>query len=162
MPGQLALEIKQTRPFSLVAEAALNVWRTADFLETAVARVLRAEDLSGAQFNVLRILRGAGEDGLCCGEIAGRMVTRDPDMTRLLDRMERRGVIERSRHVKDRRVVTVKITEAGLCILEKVDRPVECELERRLGRLGKERLGALIETLEAIRETGSGGTDRNE
>jgi DNA-binding MarR family transcriptional regulator len=80
------------------------------------------------------------------------MVTRDPDITRLLDRMERRGVIVRSRESRDRRVVRVRITEAGLKVLKSLDRPVEQELKRLLGRLGPDRLGRLIEMLELIRE----------
>ncbi len=153
MPGRIASEIKQTKPLSLEAEAALNLQRTADHLAAAIAHVLKGAELSSAQFNVLRILRGAGKDGLACGEIGDRMVTRDPDITRLLDRMERRGVLERARDSRDRRVVTVRITDAGLAVLKEADRPVEMELKKHLGRLGTARLTALIETLEAIRET---------
>ncbi|HVX66906.1 MAG TPA: MarR family transcriptional regulator [Bryobacteraceae bacterium] len=157
MPGRIAEEIHQTKPLSLVAEAALNLYRTSDYLALAVARVLKSADLSAVQFNVLRILRGAGSAGLCCREIGERLVTRDPDITRLLDRMERRGIIERSRDSKDRRVITVRITPPGLDLLEQLDGPVEQELQCRLGRLGEQRLTALIETLEQIRETGTKG-----
>jgi DNA-binding MarR family transcriptional regulator len=157
VPGRIAEEIQQTKPLSLVAEAALNLYRTSDFLSLAMARVLKSADLSAVQFNVLRILRGAGSAGLCCREIGERLVTRDPDITRLLDRMERRGAIERSRENKDRRVITVRITALGLDILEQLDRPVERELQCHLGRLGEQRLTALIETLEQIRETGTRG-----
>jgi DNA-binding MarR family transcriptional regulator len=111
-----------------------------------------AADLSASQFNVLRILRGAGKDGLACGEIGERMVARDPDITRLLDRLEKRGVIERSRDGRDRRVVTTRITDAGLKILKELDRPVEQEIKRHLGRVGRERLTDLIEALDMIRE----------
>ena len=152
MPGKIAAEIKQTKPMTLEAEAVLNIQRTADHLGSAAGRVLKEADVSVAQFNVLRILRGAGKDGLACGEIGERMVTRDPDITRLLDRMERRGVIARSRESRDRRVVRVRITEAGLSLLKRLDRPVEQELKRLLGRLGPDRLGRLTGMLELIRE----------
>ncbi len=150
--GKIASEIKQTKPLSLEAEAVLNIQRTADHLSAAIGRILKAADISASQFNVLRILRGAGKEGLACGEIGGRMVARDPDITRLLDRLERRGVIERSRDSKDRRIVTTRITDAGLSILKELDRPVEQEVKRHLGRLGRERLTDLIGALEMVRE----------
>jgi MarR family transcriptional regulator, organic hydroperoxide resistance regulator len=150
--GKLATDIKQTKPLSLESEAVLNIQRTADHLSAAIGRVLKAADLSASQFNVLRILRGAGKDGLACGEIGERMVARDPDITRLLDRLEKRGVIERSRDGRDRRVVTTRITDAGLKILKELDRPVEQEIKRHLGRVGRERLTDLIEALDMIRE----------
>ena len=152
MPGRIAAEIKQTKPMTLEAEAALDIQRTADFLGAALGRVLKEADVSAAQFNVLRILRGASAGGLACGEIGERMVTREPDITRLLDRLERRGVIARSRESRDRRVVRVRIAEAGLELLKRLDRPVEQELKRLLGRLGPVRLGRLTGLLELIRE----------
>src|SRR5947208_9435051 len=102
----------------------LDLLRTTDMLSRGLIHVLKAEDLSMTQYNVLRILRGAPE-GLPCGEIANRMITRDPDITRLLDRLEKRGLISRSREVKDRRTVTARITPAGLKLLGSLDEPVQ-------------------------------------
>src|SRR5947209_2864492 len=95
-----------------------------------VAAELKPAELSPTQYNVLRILRGAGPEGLACGRIAERMITRDPDMTRLLDRMKKRGLIERHRCPKDRRVVRGRLTAAGARLLEKLDGPV-LDLVRR-------------------------------
>ena len=93
--------------------AFLDLLRTTDILSRRLIPVLKSEDLSSTQYNVLRILRGAPA-GLACGEIAGRMITRDPDVTRLLDRLEKRGLISRSRETKDRRTVMTRITSGGL------------------------------------------------
>src|SRR5262245_1014357 len=111
----LGNEIKKLRPFdSPEQEAMLNVMRTADRLAGEIDQVFKPSGLSATQYNVLRILRGAGESGLPCGEIAQRMITRDPDVTRLLDRLEKRKLISRCREEKDRRVVCARITNAGL------------------------------------------------
>src|SRR5438876_767581 len=96
--------------------ALLDMMRTCDLLSRGPAQVLKTEELSATQYNVLRILRGAPQ-GLPCGEIANRMVTRDPDITRLLDRLEKRELISRSRETKDRRMVMARITPAGLKLL---------------------------------------------
>src|SRR2546421_705841 len=110
----LAKEIKKTKPFdSAEQEALLNLLRTADVLGREMAQVLAPADLSPTQYNMLRILRGAGE-ALACGEIGSRMITAAPDVTRLLDRLERRGLVNRCRGEKDRREVKVRITLAGL------------------------------------------------
>ncbi len=107
----------------------LELYRTADLLSRAPTELLRKHDLSANQYNVLRILRGAPE-GLLCGEIAGRMVTRDPDITRLLDQIEKRKLVSRCRENPDRRRVHVRITADGLALLARLDHPV-CELHRR-------------------------------
>jgi DNA-binding MarR family transcriptional regulator len=99
---------------------------------------------------VLRILRGAPE-GLTCGEIGERMITRDPDITRLLDRLEKRKLIARSRESEDRRVVVARITRGGLDVLARLDGPVREVHRAQLGHLGRERLRALAELLEACR-----------
>jgi DNA-binding MarR family transcriptional regulator len=112
--------------------------------------VLKAEDLSLTQYNVLRILRGAPQ-GLPCGEIARRMVTRDPDVTRLLDRMEKRSLISRSRESRDRRLVLARITPEGLKLVNRLDEPVQKTLRKQLGHMGKDRLRALAELLAAAR-----------
>lgn len=153
MTGKILAEIKQTRPFpSLEAEAAVNLVRTADAVLRGMEAVLKPWALSVAQFNALRILRGAGSAGLPCGEIAARMVTRDPDVTRLLDRLEARGLIDRERDTADRRVVLTRIRPAGLRILSQVDGPLERANLRRLGPLGRKRLRQLVSLLEAVRE----------
>ena len=116
-----------------------------------MVHVLKAEDLSSTQYNVLRILRGAAE-GLACGEIANRMITRDPDVTRLLDRLEKRGLIARNRETKDRRMVLTRITDKGLELLERMDAPVRQAHVQQLGHLGQKRLDALTELLRVCRD----------
>lgn len=115
-----------------------------------MAALLKDEGLSATQYNVLRILRGAGEAGCACGEVAARMITKDPDVTRLLDRMEKQGWIARERGTTDRRVVTVRITKAGLTLVHRLDGPVEARHRETLGRLGAPRLSALTGELEAL------------
>src|SRR5215470_13051287 len=106
MVGALQSELKQKRPFtSREQEAYLALLRTADALEMQVEAKLKEFGLTGTQYNALRILRGAGADGLPCSEIGERMITHDPDITRLLDRLEKRGLAERARCKKDRRVI---------------------------------------------------------
>src|SRR2546425_10338297 len=130
--------------------AFLDLLRTTDMLSRGPAQVLKTEDLSATQYNVLRILRGAPQ-GLPCGEIASRMVTRDPDITRLLDRLEKRELISRSRETKDRRMVMARITPAGLKLLAGLDAPIQEVHRKQLGQLGQERLRALAELLHACR-----------
>jgi DNA-binding MarR family transcriptional regulator len=128
----------------------LELLRTTDLLTRGLVPLLKAEDLSANQYNVLRILRGS-PDGLPCGEIASRMITRDPDITRLLDRLEKRGLISRCRETKDRRMVMARITPDGLTLLARLDDPVQEGHRRQLGHLGRERLRALTELLQAAR-----------
>ena len=130
--------------------AFLELLRTSDQLNRRLVPVLKAEELSGTQYNVLRILRGAPE-GLPCGEIGNRMITRDPDITRLLDRMEKRNLISRCRQAKDRRTVLTRITAEGLQLLSRLDEPVQNAHREQLGHLGRERLKALCELLRAAR-----------
>ena len=130
--------------------AFLELLRTTDILSRGLITVLKTEDLSTNQYNVLRILRGSIE-GLPCGEIASRMITRDPDITRLLDRLEKRGLISRSRETKDRRRVMARITPEGLKLLARLDEPVQAVHRKQLGHLGRKRLGALTELLEVSR-----------
>jgi DNA-binding MarR family transcriptional regulator len=128
----------------------LELLRTTDMLTRGLVALLKAEDLSSNQYNVLRILRGS-PDGLPCGEIANRMITRDPDITRLLDRLEKQGLISRCRETKDRRMVMARITPNGLKLLGRMDEPVEDAHRRQLGHLGRERLQALTELLQEAR-----------
>jgi DNA-binding MarR family transcriptional regulator len=155
MVGQLKDAIKQRRPFlSREAEAFLNLQRTADALMRGLAELLKEFELSPTQYNILRILRGSGSNGLSCREIGERMVTRDPDITRLLDRLERRGLLTRTRDSRDRRVVTTTITAAGLELLAGLDRPVSELHDRQLSHLGDRGLRQLIDLLESAREPG--------
>jgi len=157
MAGNLRKEIKQRKPFaSREQEVFLSVIRTADALTQALDAEVHGAGLSHTQYNVLRILRGAGARGLCCREIGARMLTHDPDITRLLDRLERRGLVTRQRDAADRRVVTARITADGLKLLEDLDGPVEAAHQRLLGHLGAERLGQLAALLEQARAAGRG------
>jgi len=142
---------RSRRPAACSEEAVfLDLLRACDFLSRGLARVLETGNLSATQYNVLRILRGT-PPGLPCGEIAGRMITRDPDITRLLDRLEKRGLISRWREAKDRRMVMARISGEGLKLLARLDDPVSEIHRRQLGHLGKERLRALAELLAAAR-----------
>jgi len=130
--------------------AFVDLLRTSDLLARGVVQALKPADLSPTQYNVLRILRGSGE-GLSCGEIAKRMITRDPDITRLLDRLEKRGLISRCREPKDRRMVLTRITPEGLKLLAQLDEPVRETHRRQLGHLGGETLRKLAALLKAAR-----------
>ena len=130
--------------------AFLDLLRTVDLLSRPLAQVLKTEDLSSTQYNVLRILRGAPE-GLTCGEIGSRMITRDPDITRLLDRLEKRGLVVRHRDANDRRSVLTWITPDGLELLARLDDPIQDAHRRQLGHLGREKLRALGELLRDCR-----------
>jgi DNA-binding MarR family transcriptional regulator len=150
MKKTIRLRNKRRREAHPEEAAFLDLWRTADILSRGLIPVLRAEYLSATQYNVLRILRGAPE-GLYCGEIASRMITRDPDVTRLLDRLEKRGMISRCRETKDRRTVMAKITPEGLKLLSRLDEPVQAAHRKQLGHLGRERLRTLTELLRVLR-----------
>jgi DNA-binding MarR family transcriptional regulator len=128
----------------------LELLRTADVLSRGVAQMLKSQDLSATQYNVLRILRGAPE-GLPCGELASRMITRDPDVTRLLDRLEKRHLIARRRDPDDRRTVLAEITGSGLKLLADLDEPVVRAHRRQLGHLGDDRLRTLAHLLREAR-----------
>jgi DNA-binding MarR family transcriptional regulator len=150
--SQLASELKQTKPFaSPVQEAVLSIKRTAALLELRLAELLRPYGLTPTQYNVLRILRGAGADGLPRCEVQGRLVAPVADTTRLLDRLEKLGFVVRTRGTEDRRVVTSKITPRGLAVLDKVAAPLK-ELEQtEVGQLSDARLRTLIDILDEIR-----------
>jgi DNA-binding MarR family transcriptional regulator len=152
MTGRARREIRQRKPFRRIEdEAFVTLQRTADALLQGVAAALKPVGLSPAQYNVLRILRGAGPDGLACREIAERMITRDPDITRLLDRLEDRGLITRTRDRADRRVIATRITEKGLRILKDLEGPIGQLHVEQLGHLGDQRLRSLIDLLEMAR-----------
>ena|ERR1039458_8088412 len=137
------------------AENALNAFlavvRAAGGLLRGVEVLLNRHELTAAQYNVLRILRGAGEQGACGREIASRLITAEPDITRLLDRMEKRGLISRRRDAKDRRFVTTWIAPLGLETLAALDAPVAALHRRQFGRLSEADLKRLMAALEKLR-----------
>jgi DNA-binding MarR family transcriptional regulator len=145
-------ELKMTRPFkSVEEEAILSIARTAALLEHGGAEALKPFDLTITQYNVLRILRGAGEMGMCRNAIGERLVTQVPDVTRLLDRMEASDLISRQRGGDDRRFVTTYITDKGLKLLEKIDRELPAIHARLLGHVSQKRLRDLVALLEEVR-----------
>jgi DNA-binding MarR family transcriptional regulator len=151
MPSTLARRIKQHKPFaSLEHEAYLSVLQLAGDLERETAEALKAHGLSVPQYNVLRVLRGAGDGGMACGDIAERLIAKAPDMTRLLDRLERQGLITRAREATDRRVVTARITEKGREVLTGLDAPIALLHERQFGHLSADRLRDFLNLLGEV------------
>ena len=156
MSPSLREEIKQTRPFqSLEQEALLSLERTAAVLAHRGVDFFRPFGVTPTQYNVLRILRGAGNSGLCRNEVRDRMIAQVPDVTRLLDRLEEMKLIERERDADDRRMVTTRITASGLKLLERLDGPVVEADKRAAGHLGAKKLRLLIDLLAELR--GGGG-----
>jgi DNA-binding MarR family transcriptional regulator len=152
----LALDIKQSAPFvGPEVEAYLNLQRSADLLRRQTADLLKPFGLSPTGYNVLRILRGAGAGGLPCSEVVARLVAHDPDVTRLADRLAEAGLLTRERQARDRRVVVLGITAAGLTLLDRLD-AVTVDLHRRqLSHLGESGLASLIRLLEQARQSHS-------
>jgi DNA-binding MarR family transcriptional regulator len=143
----------------LDAEVFLALLCTGDILLRQLEELLKNSGLSHTQYNVLRILRGAGREagreskdsGLPCGEIAARMITRDPDITRLLDRLEARGLVARSRQKEDRRVVQARIAPAGMKLLRQLDGQVEALHNEQMRGVSAGHLETLLELLEEVR-----------
>ena len=125
--------------------------QAADSLGQEAEQLLKAAGLTAAQYNVLRILRGAEPEGLPCRGIGDRMISHDPDMTRLLDRMEKRGLITRERQSDDRRVVKTRITAQGLSLLKTFDQPVHNLHKRQFRHMSATRLKILYDLLEEVR-----------
>ena len=148
-------ELRQAKGFrSLPEEAFLNVARTEAVLSDGLDRVLGPHGLSLTQYNVLRMLRGAGSDGLCRNEIRDRLITRMPDVSRLLDRMEAAGLVHRVRSADDRRLVNTTLTERGSALVEQLDADVAAVHARQLGHLDETQLRSLIELLSLARDPG--------
>jgi DNA-binding MarR family transcriptional regulator len=157
--SRLQEELKQSKPFAtLEQEALLSVERTAAILSHAVADALRPYGITPTQYNVLRILRGAGEQGLCRNEVRDRLVAQVPDVTRLLDRMEEMGFVDRERAADDRRMVYTRITRKGIQLLARLDEPVTRLNQRQLGHLGSAKLRTLVRLLAEARH-GIGSDD---
>jgi DNA-binding MarR family transcriptional regulator len=153
MPSRLQAEIKQTKPFPRrSSEALLSVMRTAALLEHQLNELLRPYGITELQYNVLRILRGAGPDGLCGREISVRVVSKVPDVSRLLDRMESMQFLRRDRDATDRRHVTARITPRGLRMLDEVTPELEAFERERFGHLDGEQLQHVIDGLADIRD----------
>jgi DNA-binding MarR family transcriptional regulator len=152
VPRTLEANIKQVKPFkSLLEEAILNVVHTAADLEHQLAQQLKPFGITPTQYNVLRILRGAGADGLCRNEVGARLVRSVPDVTRLLDRMEEAGLIARERGSMDRRYVTTRLTRAGMDLVNTLDDDITRIHHEQLGHVDKRKLRTLVDLLTEIR-----------
>lgn len=151
--GKLLTEIKQTKPFeSREDEVLLNLLRTAGAFIRKETEFLKTYELTPSQYNVLRILRGASPGGLICREIGERMVAFDPDITKLLDRLEARGLVTRERQANDRRVIVARVSPEGLKLLARIDRPLQEKTKQLLTHMDARQLETLNKLLEAARE----------
>ena len=144
---------KQHASLPLPDRTFVALQKAANKLALQAEQLAKSNGLTGAQYNVLRILRGAEPDGLACSTISERMISHDPDMTRLLDRMEKRGLIVRERQKDDRRVVKTRITASGLEILKKLDQPVREIHEKHFAHLSASKLKQLAELLEQCQKS---------
>lgn len=141
---------KQTGPLSLENRVFVSLLKTSDSLAQEIERILKGQGLTATQYNVLRILRGAEPNGLACREVGDRMISHDPDMTRLLDRMEKRRLITRERQKEDRRVVRTRITPEGLALLKKLDEPVRSLHCQQFRHMQPARIKLLEELLDEV------------
>lgn len=152
MTATLRDEIRQRKPFrSIYEEAALNIVRTAALLSADFEQIFKPYGLTGTQYNVLRILRGADEAGLCRNDVRDRLLTRMPDATRLLDRMEKAGLLSRAREQEDRRLVTTRLTKKGRQLVDDLDPIVARQHRERLGHLSDKQLATLNSLLTQAR-----------
>jgi DNA-binding MarR family transcriptional regulator len=155
METDICTEIKQTKPFTcLEQEAHISLGRTWAMLDHALSEALKPYNITPTQYNVLRILRGAGSEGLCRHEVMSRMIAAVPDATRLLDRLEALGLIRRERSTSDRRYVTTQITDEGLALVNTLDDPIEQIHRQQFRGFGEARLRQLIELLAQLRSNG--------
>jgi len=145
-------EIHQAKPFAALEEELLvSLLRTTDVLHERFEQIVRPFNISMTQYTVLRILRGAEPAGRTCGEIGERMIAREPDVTRLLDRMDKAGLIGRTRDSKDRRVVLTRITGSGLKLLDEME-PKMRELDGLLKPMGERKIETMLKLLDEVRE----------
>ena len=152
MPTTLRDELRQEKPFrSLREEAMVSIARTEAVVREGLERVLAPRGLSMTQYNVLRILRGAGKDGLCRNEIGERLISRMPDVSRLLDRMEAAGLVSRVRSTEDRRLVNTTLTTAGRRLVDDLDAAVTEAHDAQLGHMTRDQLRTLVDLLELAR-----------
>ncbi len=152
--SHIVQEIKQSRPFpSRTQEGVVSLLRTADVLRRRITPVVEQHGVTLQQYNVLRILRGAGAEGLPTLEIASRMIEQAPGITRLLDRLETKGLVRRERCPHDRRQVLVWISDAGRTLLTRMDVPVEETDRSVLGGVDERELATLLRLLDKVRAT---------
>lgn len=152
MTTPLHVELQQARPWDLLEEEVhVSIGRTAALLERAVAQLLKPHGLTPTQYNVLRILRGAGAAGLCRNEVGARLVAPVPDVTRLLDRMADLKLIARQRSDEDRRLVRTHLTAKGLALVNSLDTALRQAHQRRLAHITRPQLEALVATLAEVR-----------
>jgi DNA-binding MarR family transcriptional regulator len=151
-PTPLQREVRQRRPFPSVAqEGVVSVMRTADLLRRRMAALVEPHGITVQQFNVLRILRGGGPDGLPTLEVGARMVEETPGITRLLDRLESKALVRRQRCPKDRRQHLCWITKEGLDLLASLDEPVVTRSREMLSGLTREEQSRLVRLLDRVR-----------
>lgn len=151
--SRLQQELKQTRPFpSLAAEATVALMMTADVVRRSIAEEIEREGITSQQYNVLRILRGAGESGIPTLEIVERMIEKTPGITRLLDRLEAKQLVRRERCPTDRRQVLCWITASGLDTLARLEEPLARREKAAMGKLGRRDLENLLALLETVRD----------
>jgi len=151
MAGKIHQEIVLSRKLPIEVEAFLNVQLTASRLMAGVATIIKPLGLSTTQYNVLRILRGAGDSGMPCGEVSDRLITRDSDITRLFDRLEKRGFLTRERSDSDRRVVRAKIAQPAIDLLDAIDAPMIELHAKQFAVLTQDEIAKLIDLLEVLR-----------
>jgi len=158
---QKGTQPKRTPQSGLEERVFVSLMRTTDALSRGGEVLLKPYSLSATQYNILRVLRGAGEKGLACREIGCRLISRDPDITRLLDRLESRGLIARAREVQDRRVVKTRISAEGLRLLKELDQPVQDFHRRQFRHFPAKQLRQLLNLLDRAREQVEGAHSPN-
>ncbi len=148
----LQAELVQSVPFdSMALEVLLNLMRSHALLTRAQVDLLKKNDLTLALYNIMRILRGAGREGLPCAEIGRRMITREPDVTRHIDRLVKKGLVDRQRTESDRRIVMQSLTPAGKRLLTKLDAPMKDVGEKQLSHMDGKELRMLNDLLVKAR-----------
>jgi DNA-binding MarR family transcriptional regulator len=158
--GGVRAEIGQRRPFhSIKAEVAVSILRTAALLERHFAQVVVRKDITMQQYNVLRILRGAGSEGMPTLVIRDRMIHEAPGITRLLDKLEKAGLARRDRSSPDRRQVLCRITDQGLALLDELDEEMRRADDRAVGNLNESQQRQLIDLLHAVRSSQRSGDE---
>lgn len=153
----LAKEIGKKQPFAVPAEEAfLNLMRTCSILGAQGNRLMREKGLAEPSYNILRILRGAGDEGRCGFEIASSMIANVPDMTRLIDRLEKMKFLERKRMDQDRRLVRCFITKEGLDVLKELDQPILELLKQQFAKMTKQDIESINDLMVRLRESAAG------
>ena len=157
MSPSLQNQLKKKHPFEVSQEEVnLNIQRTFGVLMGPFHKLLKQHKLSPPLYNILRILRGVGSNGLPCSQIADRMVTREPDVTRLIDRLEQAGWVKRERSTEDRRVVTITMAASGRKLVDKLDKPMSDLHRSTLGHLTKKETAELNRLLVKARQVVDG------